>query len=55
MEASYFSAALEDLSETLKPYVGDQVGQTLDKLVSKLQMEYPNLAIQRFCVVVQVK
>ena len=48
MDPSYFAAALEDLSETLKPYVGEGVAETLDKLVSKIQIEYPNLAIQRF-------
>ena len=47
MDPSYFAAALEDLSETLKPFVGEDVAETLDKLVSKLQIEYPALAIQR--------
>lgn len=50
MDPSYFAAALEDLSETLKPFVGEDVAETLDKLVSKLQIEYPNLAIQRYSI-----
>ena len=50
MEPAYFAGALSDLSDTLKPYIAEGITGDLDRLVFKLQIEYPQLAIQRYAV-----
>lgn len=50
MEPRYFSDALGDLSETLRPHVQEGVSEELRELVEMLKEEYPNLWIDRYTI-----
>jgi len=50
MDPKYFSDALGDLSETLRPHVQEGVSEELRELVEMLKEEYPNLWIDRYTI-----
>ena len=47
MDPRYFSSALIELSETLRPYEGSDVTHSVEKLVKGLIEENENLGITR--------